>query len=254
MTELCVAHVDDNGAGDVDLLVAGQSSPIVVLTRNKTRIVVLNRSEARNAMTRDMRRALAAVLADADANDDVDALILAGAAGAFCAGVDIKESRARPAPMVRPHPGEALRAFGKPVIAAVDGPCVTGGLEIALSCDFIIASERATFADTHARVGLFPAWGMTALLPRAIGVRRARQMMLTASPIDAGTALQWGLVNEVVEPPALLTRCLALCTAISAVDRRLLTREMALLDEGEAMESAIAAEEAAAARWRAEKT
>ena len=249
-----MAYVADNGATDADGLTTGQNSPLVVITRANTRIIAFNRPDARNALTRDMRRAFAAVLAEADADEGVSAAIVTGVGGAFCAGVDIKESRATPAAMVRPHPGEALRAFGKAVIAAVDGPCITGGLELALSCSFIIATARTTFADTHAKVGLFPTWGQTALLPRAIGVRRARQMMLTAAPIDAGTALGWGLVNELVEPSLLLTRCLALAEAMAVLDQRLLRRELALLDQDGSIEAAIEAEAAAAARWRSQKT
>ncbi|WP_395647685.1 enoyl-CoA hydratase-related protein [Terricaulis sp.] len=253
MSESGVAHSADTGADDVDGLVAAQTSPLVVVDRGKARIVVFNRPQARNALTRDMRRALAVVLAEADAEESVASLIVTGAGGVFCAGVDIKESRAEPAAMVRPHPGEALRALSKPVIAAVDGPCITGGLEIALSCSFIIATRRARFADTHAKVGVFPAWGMTALLPRAVGVRRARQMMLTAAPIEAATALDWGLVNELVDPPALLARALQLSAAMADLDPHLLSRELALVNRHAAVEDALVAEAEAAARWRAEK-
>lgn len=250
MADACVAHVTDNGANHADGLAAGQGSPIVVVTRANARIVVFNRPGSRNALTREMRRAFPTVLTEADVDEQVRALIIIGAGGAFSAGVDIKESRAQPAPLVRPHPGEALRALKKPVIAAVDGPCITGGLEVALSCDFIVATPRATFADTHAKVGMFPAWGLTAMLPRAIGVRRARQMMLTAAPITAQAALQWGLVNEIVEPSALLARCLELAASMAALDPRLLQREMALLDRDGSFEQAIAAETEAAAKWR----
>ena len=85
----------------------------------------------------------------------------------------------------------------KPIIGAVNGVAVTGGLELVLNCDFLVASERARFADTHARVGVHPLWGLTVLLPQAIGIRRAREMSATGNYVDARLALEWGLVNWV---------------------------------------------------------
>ena len=99
----------------------------------------------------------------------------------------------------------------KPLIGAVNGVAVTGGLELALNCDFLVASEHAKFGDTHARVGVMPGWGMTVLLPQAIGVRRAREMSFTGNFLGAEEALQFGLVNHVVPHEELLpfTRALA---------------------------------------------
>ena len=94
--------------------------------------------------------------------------------------------------------------MSKPVIGAVNGVAVTGGLELALACDFLIASDRAKFGDTHARVGLVPGGGLTVLLPQAIGLRRAREMSFTGNFIDAEQALAWGLVNRVVPHERLL--------------------------------------------------
>src|SRR5215470_4452958 len=98
----------------------------------------------------------------------------------------------------------ALPPRTKPLIGAVNGVAVTGGLEVALNCDFLVASDRARFADTHARVGVMPGWGLTVLLPQRIGVARAREMSLTGNYVDATTALQWGLVNHVVPHDQLL--------------------------------------------------
>src|SRR5205823_5422224 len=92
----------------------------------------------------------------------------------------------------------------KPVIGAINGFAITGGLEIALACDFLVASERARFGDTHARVGVMPGWGLTVLLPQAIGVRRAREMSYSGNFLDAAEALQFGLVNHVVAHDELL--------------------------------------------------
>lgn len=247
-----ITEIADNGAASVDALVADTAAPLVTLTRGATQLIIFNRPEARNALTRDMRRAFAQALSEADADAGVRAVVLTGAGGTFCAGVDLKESRAAPAPMVRPHPGEALRSMRKPVIAAVDGACVTGGLEIALACSFIVASTQARFADTHGKVGLFPAWGLSVMLPGAIGARRARQMMLTGAFIDAERAFAWGLVNEIVAAAQVLTRCLELANAMSALDPSLTDGLEARLRAAEEWRSdaALDAEAIAAARWR----
>ena len=99
----------------------------------------------------------------------------------------------------------------KPLIGAVNGVAITGGLELVLACDFLVASERARFADTHARMGIMPGWGLTYELPAAVGLRRARQMSATGNFVDAATALTWGLVNHVVPHAELMefTRRLA---------------------------------------------
>jgi len=139
-----------------------------------------------------------------DARDDVGCIVLTGADPAFCAGMDLKslaselravqqERQRRPAQrsgMMPPH--------DTPVIGAINGPTVTGGLELAMCCDFLIASEQARFADTHARVGVMPGGGMTIRLPQLVGLDRARRMSLTGDYIDAETARDWGLVVEVV--------------------------------------------------------
>ena len=247
---------EDASPPSIDGLAGASADAIAIADLGDARLILFNRPDARNALTRDMRRRFAALLAQADADPAIGCVIVAGAGGCFSAGVDLRESRAEPGPIVRPHPGEALRAMTKPVIAAVDGPCVTGGLEIALSCSFIIATDRARFADTHAKVGLFPAWGQSALLPRAIGLRRARQMSLSGLFVDAPTALAWGLVNEVVPAGALLPRCLELAVGIAAADPRSVAWQQAIWAEqdGAPMAQALAAEDAAVPRWRAGET
>jgi enoyl-CoA hydratase len=168
--------------------------------------------------------------------------------------VDLKDHRANPGrPMFRPNPAEAVRAMTKPIIAAVDGYCLTGGLELALSCSFVIATDRARFADTHAKVGLFPSWGLSALLPSAVGTRRARQMSITGSMIDAATALSWGLVNEVTDPDQLLSRCIELADAIAACDEDSVRLQLEVLgaNDGAPLRTALTAEEHAVDRWRA---
>jgi enoyl-CoA hydratase len=187
----------------------------VVLLEVSDRIatVTLNRPEARNALSTEVLRLLPAVLRDADGRDDVDVVILTGADPAFCAGLDLKELgstggnlRAGGADTGSSAKGQKgpFPAMTKPVIGAVNGVAVTGGFELALNCDFLVASERARFGDTHTRVGVMPGWGLTVLLPQAIGVRRAREMSFTGNFLTADEAFQWGLVNHVVAHDELL--------------------------------------------------
>jgi enoyl-CoA hydratase len=178
--------------------------------------VTLNRPGARNALSREVRRLLPQLLLQADADDAVDVIILTGADPAFSAGIDLKEMAASAGGFTEPPPEERGRRgpfpdVEKPVIGAVNGVAVTGGFEVALNCDFLVASDRARFADTHARVGVQPGWGLTVLLAQAVGVRRAKELSATGNYLDADTALAWGLVNHVVAHDELLpfTRKLA---------------------------------------------
>lgn len=179
---------------------------ILTDVRDGVAVVTMHRPGARNALDRELRRAVPATLRELDADPTVAAMVLTGADPAFCAGLDLGElgrSGLSADPDAAPLP---LGMLAKPLIGAVNGAAVTGGLELALGCDFLVASERARFADTHARVGVMPGWGLTVLLPQAIGVRRARQMSFTGNFVDAGTALAWGLVNEVVPHERLIGR------------------------------------------------
>ncbi len=181
--------------------------------------VTLNRPEARNALSSDVLRRLPALLHDVEADDRVDVIILTGADPAFCAGLDLKElgtggSNLDGGEVNRSHDGVRgpFPKLTKPLIGAINGVAITGGLELALNCDFLVASEQAKFGDTHARVGVMPGWGLTVLLPQAIGVRRAREMSFTGNFMSAEEAFAFGLVNHVVAHPELLpfTRRLAL--------------------------------------------
>jgi enoyl-CoA hydratase len=235
-------------------LIAGSDLPLVVADRGPVRMIVLNRPAVRNALTRQMRRDFAGIVADADADSRVAVIVMTGADPAFSAGVDLRErGDGPPPPPVRPYPGTVLRAARTPVIAAVNGACVGGALEMALSCSFIIASERARFADTHAKLGLFPSWGQTALLPRAIGIRRARQLILTGAFINAATALDWGLANEVVAHAALLDRCVEIGSLIAAAEQFCAALHLAALSESEnaGLLPALDVEERTLLRWEA---
>ncbi len=166
--------------------------------------VTLNRPAARNALSSELLRALGQAMADVDGNAEVDVIILTGADPAFCAGLDLKElgsSGRNLGATTDSTPGEPARPWAtlrKPLIGAINGVAVTGGFELALLCDFLVASERASFGDTHARVGILPGWGLSVLLPQAVGVRRAIEMSLTGNFMRAEEALAFGLVNHVV--------------------------------------------------------
>ncbi|MEO1063299.1 MAG: enoyl-CoA hydratase-related protein, partial [Actinomycetota bacterium] len=169
------------------------SDVVTVEIDGTTAVVTLNRPEARNALNSEVLRAAPAEIARLDADETIEAIILTGADPAFCAGLDLKELGSTGANLGssgangrRPRRGP-FAPRTTPLIGAVNGPAVTGGLEYALACDFLIASDRARFADTHARVGVMPGWGLTVLLPQAVGVRRARQMSVTGNYVDAET-------------------------------------------------------------------
>src|SRR5690349_9069479 len=170
-------------------------------TTDRVRTLTLNRPQSRNALSRDLRTAFFAALRDAEADDDVDVVILTGADPVFCAGLDLKElGDSTELPDISPK----WPAMRKPVIGAINGAAVTGGLEFALYCDILIASEKASFADTHARVGLLPTWGLSVRLPQKVGVGMARRMSLTGDYLSADDALRAGLVTEVVPHDELL--------------------------------------------------
>ena len=123
--------------------------------------------------------------------------------------------------------------LAKPMIGAINGFAITGGFEIALACDFLVASENARFADTHARVGIQPWWGLTVLLPQAVGFRRAREMSATGNFVDAQTALDWGLVNHVVPHDELLPFTRKLAADIVSSNQHAVRRILATYDDGE---------------------
>ncbi|HEX4846857.1 MAG TPA: enoyl-CoA hydratase, partial [Novosphingobium sp.] len=168
-------------------------------------VVTLNRPEAMNALSRGLRAQLAQVMVELDAEERIRAVVLTGAGTrAFTAGLDLKELGSGAASLgaatdqeATSNPVKAIETCRKPVIGAINGVAITGGFELALACDILIASENARFADTHARVGIMPGWGLSQKLSRMIGISRAKELSLTGNFIDAQTACAWGLVNRV---------------------------------------------------------
>ena len=197
------------------------SDLVIVTDREAVRVLTLNRPESRNALSRQLIGVLYDALVAADADDSVRAVVLTGTDPAFCAGIDLKEA----ARYGLAYFGEftsrscitAVAEMRTPVIGAINGATFTGGLEMALGCDFLIASERAVFADTHARVGILPGGGMTARLPPVVGSAMARRLSMTGEVVDAARAERIGLVTEVVPHGRLLDRALDLAARVAEV-------------------------------------
>jgi enoyl-CoA hydratase len=231
------------------------SDPVLLDVSERIATITLNRPEARNALSSEVLRLLPQLMLDADGRDDVDVLILTGADPAFCAGLDLKELGSS-ASNLGVGGGDVTRGpypnLTKPVIGAINGFAITGGFELALNCDFLIASERARFGDTHTRVGVMPGWGMTVLLPQAIGVRRAREMSFTGNFLDAAEALQFGLVNHVVPHDELLPFCRQLANDIVSNDQAGVRRILQTYQEGSLVTAAEAwkIETQASLAWR----
>lgn len=226
---------------------------VLVEVESGVALLTLNRPHRRNALTAAMIRRVRAAVDEADAREDVDAIVLTGSGEAFCAGLDLDELASSRDNLVEGGKGSPIPTTEKPLIGAINGAAVAGGLELALHCDFLIASEHARFADTHARVGVVPGWGAAAFLPHVVGPRNALAMSLTGRFVEAPEALRLGLVSEVVAPDELLPRARALAEQIAGNDRPTVRALLALMREtgkvsiGEAMEL----EAEASAAWAA---
>ena len=176
--------------------------------------LALNRPDRKNALDLAMREEIAAVLDLVRGTDNISALVLTGAGGAFCAGGDV---RAMASSQITAEAGrERIRAvhswlrplmeFDRPVVTAIDGPAYGAGFGLALAGDFILATPEARFCASFIRVGLVPDGGLLYTLPRMIGLQRAKELFYSAREIDGTTAREWGMVNEVVAAASLLDR------------------------------------------------
>jgi enoyl-CoA hydratase len=205
--------------------------------------VTLNRPQAMNALNRALRRRLYEVMRAVDADDAVRAVILTGAGErAFTAGLDLKELGSEAGALgsanatdPADNPVKAIEVCTKPVIGAINGVAITGGFEVALACDVLIASTAARFADTHARVGIVPGWGLSQKLSRMIGIGRAKQLAFTGNFLDAETAIKWGLVNHVVAPDELLPLARKLAGDMAGIDPAFIASYKRLIDDGFAL-------------------
>ena len=203
-------------------------------------VVTLNRPEAMNALSKALRSELYKAMVALDADDEVSVVILTGAGTrAFTAGLDLKELGSEPGAMgaanaegADENPVKAIELCRKPVIGAINGVAITGGFEVALACDVLIASENARFADTHARVCIMPGWGLSQKLSRLIGLYRAKELSLTGNFLDAKTACDWGLVNRVVPADELLTVAKKLAADMATIPVETLSLYKSIIDEG----------------------
>ena len=207
-------------------------------------VLTLNRPGAMNALSSGLRRALAETVDQLEADPAVRVLILTGAGRAFTAGLDLKELGVSGLSTTRSGAGamqdavqvgdpvRSLARFSGPVIGAINGPAITGGFELALACDVLLASPQARFADTHARVGVMPGWGLSQKLSRAIGIYRAKELSLTGNFLSAEQALAWGLVNRVVPAGELLPQARALARDMLSVIPSMLVSYKRVIDDG----------------------
>ena len=199
-------------------------------------VLTLNRPEAMNALSAELRTRLAQVVRELEADPAIRVLILTGAGDrAFTAGLDLKElgAGASIADAVDVEdPVKSIEQFSGPVIGAINGVAITGGFELALACDVILAADSARFADTHARVGIMPGWGLSQRLSRAIGVYRAKELSLTGNFLAASQAADWGLVNRVLPAAELLPAARQLAEDMLSVVPEMLVGYKKLIDDG----------------------
>src|SRR6056297_109170 len=195
--------------------------PVLMTCEDQVATIFLNRPDRRNAINEALLKGLYDSIERVASESEIKVAIITGYGKAFCSGLDLDclatDNLMNPRGDSRDLV-DLMEECNKPVIGAVNGYAITGGFELALNCDFLIASENAAFADTHAKVGIQPGWGMTQLLQQAVGQRMAKQYSLTCQLISAQEAFQRGLVNEVVAPEKLLPRAGEIARMICSVN------------------------------------
>lgn len=227
-------------------------SLVLLDKRDGYAIVTLNRPDEMNALSRELRKQFVEAFENCTADDNIRVIILTGNGSAFCAGFDLKElgsdNSDTAAEEVNNALAWAMTAFDGPIIGAINGHAITGGFEMALACDVLIASENARFADTHARVGILPGWGLSQKLPRLIGLSRAKEISFTGAPVFAQQAWEWGLVNHVYDADELMDRAVTMAENMCNCVPHILKQYKPLIDEGYSMplQEALAWEEAQA--------
>ena len=201
-------------------------------------ILTLNRPHALNALSSALRREFCAAFDDCTADPEVRVVILTGNGRAFSAGLDLKDwkdSDGVAGGAFDTDPVQAMMKFPGPIIGAINGLTITGGLEIAVACDLLLAASDARFADTHIHAGLLPGWGLSVRLARAIGANRAKELSLTGAFLSAERAEAWGLVNRVVAPEELMNQARQLAAQMCAGDPATLLGYKKLIDDGRAL-------------------
>jgi len=210
-------------------------STVIYEARDAVATITLNRPHAKNALSSALMRDLTSALESAGRDDAIRVVILTGAGDAFCAGVDLKEfgqldggSDSRE----RPNCWRAMDACTKPIIGAINGVAITGGFEIALACDVLVAGTNARFADTHGRVGVLPGAGLSQRLPRAIGIYRAKYLSLTGNFLSGAQAAEWGLVSHVVENDTLMATARQIAQDMLGLMPHMLPAMKEMIDDG----------------------
>lgn len=198
---------------------------VLFSVHNQVAVITLNRPERRNAINQALLIKLYDAIEKVTFDENIRVAVITGNGKSFCSGLDLEaiftdnlfDPRGDGADMP-----DLFAACKKPIIGAVNGHAITGGFELALNCDFLIASDQASFLDSHAKIGIHPGWGMTQLLQQAVGRRRARQLSFTCKFISAQTAYEWGLVNEIVPHDMLMTRTMEIAEDICKVNQDML--------------------------------
>lgn len=226
------------------------SEPIVLTERHgAVCLVTLNRPDALNALNRALRAEIVRVFTELKDDPEIRAVVLTGAGRAFTAGIDLKEAGQTGFALGADEDSKsinmlsALEAYPWPIIGAINGFAITGGFELALMCDVLLASEHTRFADTHARVGIVPGWGLSQKLSRLIGISRAKELSFTGNFIDAETSEKWGLVNRVYPAADLVPAALKMATEMTSTNPDLLSKYKALIDDGFGMNFAASMKE-----------
>jgi len=229
-------------------------SSIIVERADRIAKIILNRPQVLNALNTAIRQELYTALDEMEKDSEIDVIILSGAGRAFCVGQDLKE-------FVQKEEMQSGEKFpwdiwskvlnlDRPIIAAVHGHILTGGLELALACDIIIASEDSIFGDTHARVGMVPGGGNTQILPRLVGVKKAKEMLFTGNFISAQEALDIGLVNKVVPHDRLEAAAREMAENILSCDQTSVRKIKRMIDKGmKDLEAGLIFEKLEARRW-----
>ena len=192
---------------------------LIIKNLNKIQIIQLNRPKSLNALNKELIKELSDCLIEVENNKKIRCVILTGDNKSFSSGADMKEAPESDMPFwaekKRLLSWKNIENFKKPIIAAVNGWALGGGLELALLCDFIIAGDKAKFGTPEIKVGAFAGDGGTQRIPRLIGKNRALFMQLTGETLNADKAYKWGLVIDVIEESKLLSKTIDLANTIS---------------------------------------
>ncbi|KAG6541771.1 hypothetical protein Mapa_016783 [Marchantia paleacea] len=197
--------------------------------------VTLNRPKTMNSLSSDMIYYLAHIMKSVANDDEVKVIILTGTGRGFCSGVDLSAAESVFQGDVKDESKDPVIQMGlckKPIIGAVNGWAITGGFELSLACDILIASTEAQFMDTHSKFGIFPSWGMSQRLSRVIGLNCARHVHLTGMPVDSQLAERWGLVSQVVPPAELMKTAYSIAEMILQNNENMVREFKAIANDG----------------------